>query len=68
MMFIVLSCPVVFQLREGLSWDLQETLREAMLHVEFCKADVQVVDGTQLRDDQTLKRAGISTLVFTAIK
>ena len=39
-----------------------------MLHVEFCKADVQVVDGTQLRDDQTLKRAGISTLVLTAIK
>ncbi len=39
-----------------------------MLHVEFSKADVQVVDGTQLRDDQTLKRAGISTLVFTAIK
>ncbi len=39
-----------------------------MLHVSFSEADVRVDDGTQIRDDQTLKSAGILTLVFTAIK
>ena len=39
-----------------------------MLLVGFSEADVRVDDGTQIRDDKTMKSAGILTLVFTAIK
>lgn len=66
---LMLCIPVVFQLRDRCLLGLQESLREAMLHVGFEEADVRGDDGSRWDlHDETLISTGILLLVFTAIK